>query len=151
MGAICSNDVRDGSVVGQKARSTSDQALQLGRPGGDRLADVAQYHRPTRSHHRLRLLEPCFSGPPIPHINSESAYFLQSLKKINHRCLQMENHGLKSKRHMKMMLRWMRERRMVRIICQHSESGKPNDREFMFTTAPPPRVDREPRADTSAD
>lgn len=63
--------------------------------------------------------------------------------------LQMENHGLKSKRHMKMMLRWMRERRAVRTTCQHGESGNPNDREFLFSVVPP-KVPREPRVTDSA-
>jgi hypothetical protein len=65
----------------------------------------------------------------------------------------MENHGLKSKRHMKMMLRYMRERRTVRLSCRHGEEGKssnPSDKEFLFTVVPP-RVDhREPRDSASA-
>ncbi|XP_024372970.1 uncharacterized protein [Physcomitrium patens] len=53
---------------------------------------------------------------------------------------QMQNHGLKSKRHMKMMLRWMRERRTVKIVVKHGEDGKstnPNDREFLFSVVQP--------------
>ncbi|KAG0580581.1 hypothetical protein KC19_4G184300 [Ceratodon purpureus] len=66
---------------------------------------------------------------------------------------QMENHGLKSKRHMKMMLRWMRERRTVRLICKHGEDGKsadPNEREFLFTVGPP-KIEREPRGSSQRD
>lgn len=41
---------------------------------------------------------------------------------------------------MKMMLRWMRERRTVKIVVKHGEDGKstnPNDREFLFSVVQP--------------
>ncbi|KAG0591062.1 hypothetical protein KC19_1G146300 [Ceratodon purpureus] len=53
---------------------------------------------------------------------------------------QMESHALKSKQHLKMMLRWMRERKTVNVVCQHKgdkKSSNPNDRKFLFSIAPP--------------
>ncbi|XP_078439422.1 thiamine-phosphate synthase isoform X2 [Wolffia australiana] len=38
--------------------------------------------------------------------------------------------GLTSKRHMKILLRWMRERQRLRIICHHSGPQK----QFLYTT-----------------
>jgi hypothetical protein len=52
----------------------------------------------------------------------------------------MENHALKSKQHLKMMLRWMRERKTVNVVCQHKgdkKSSNPSDRKFLFSIAPP--------------
>jgi len=52
----------------------------------------------------------------------------------------MENHALKSKQHLKLMLRWMREKHRVNIVCQHKgdkKSSNPNDRQFLFSIAPP--------------
>lgn len=52
----------------------------------------------------------------------------------------MENHALKSKQHLKTMLRWMREKHRVTIVCQHKgdkKSSSPNDRRFLFQIATP--------------
>ncbi|CAA7397673.1 unnamed protein product [Spirodela intermedia] len=38
--------------------------------------------------------------------------------------------GLTSKRHMKILLRWMRERQKLRMICNHSGDHK----QFLYTT-----------------
>lgn len=57
---------------------------------------------------------------------------------------QMEGNALKSKQHMKMMLRWMRERKTVQIICQHARDKKkstPAERKFLFFLTPPKVVD----------
>ena len=51
---------------------------------------------------------------------------------------------------MKMMLRWMRERRQVRVVCKHGGvEGKsnPNEKEFLFSVVPP-KVEREQSIDT---
>ena len=42
-----------------------------------------------------------------------------------------------------MMLRWMRERKTVNVVCQHKgdkKSSNPNDRKFLFSVAPPKAV-----------
>lgn len=49
-----------------------------------------------------------------------------------------------------MMLRWMRERRQVRVVCKHGGvEGKsnPNEKEFLFSVVPP-KVEREQSIDT---
>ena len=38
--------------------------------------------------------------------------------------------GLKSKRHMKIVLRWMRERQKLRLMCNHVGPHK----QFLYTT-----------------
>jgi len=38
--------------------------------------------------------------------------------------------GLTSKRHMKILLRWMRERQKLRMICHHSGPHK----QFLYST-----------------
>ncbi|KAL6843259.1 hypothetical protein ACP4OV_026972 [Aristida adscensionis] len=54
--------------------------------------------------------------------------------------------GLASKRHMKIMLRWMRERQKLRLICDHDGPHK----QFLYTTwftnpkNAPPRPKGEP-------
>ncbi|KAH8964869.1 hypothetical protein BDL97_04G088000 [Sphagnum fallax] len=50
--------------------------------------------------------------------------------------LQLENSSFRSKRHMKLILRWMRENRRVRKVC-NSIGERPDEREFVFSVEPP--------------
>ncbi|CAK9224653.1 unnamed protein product, partial [Sphagnum troendelagicum] len=47
---------------------------------------------------------------------------------------QLENSSFRSKRHMKLILRWMRENRRVRKVC-NSIGERPDEREFVFSTS----------------
>ncbi|CAM6046348.1 unnamed protein product [Sphagnum compactum] len=49
---------------------------------------------------------------------------------------QLENSSFRSKRHMKLILRWMRENRRVRKVC-NSIGERPDEREFVFSVEPP--------------
>ncbi|XP_038981734.1 uncharacterized protein LOC120110543 [Phoenix dactylifera] len=55
--------------------------------------------------------------------------------------------GLTSKRHMKILLRWMRERQKLRLICNHDGSHK----QFLYTTwfTNPKTMPPRPRKGTS--
>jgi len=49
---------------------------------------------------------------------------------------QLENSGFRSKRHMKLILRWMRENRRVRKEC-NSIGEHPDEKQFVFSVEPP--------------
>jgi hypothetical protein len=50
--------------------------------------------------------------------------------------LQLENSSFRSKRHMKLILRWMRENRRVRKVC-NSIGERPDEKQFVFSVEPP--------------
>ncbi|CAK9208521.1 unnamed protein product [Sphagnum jensenii] len=56
---------------------------------------------------------------------------------------QLENTALRSKRQMKLMLRWMREKRRVKITCNATGKG-PTDKEFLFSLKSPKIVRNKP-------
>jgi hypothetical protein len=56
---------------------------------------------------------------------------------------QLENTALRSKRQMKLMLRWMREKRRVKITCNATGKG-PTDKEFLFSLKLPKTVRNKP-------
>jgi len=49
---------------------------------------------------------------------------------------QLDNSGFRSKRHMKLILRWMRENRRVRKEC-NSIGEHPDEKQFVFSVEPP--------------
>ncbi|KAH8938083.1 hypothetical protein BDL97_16G064100 [Sphagnum fallax] len=56
---------------------------------------------------------------------------------------QLENTALRSKRQMKLMLQWMREKRRVKITCNATGKG-PTDKEFLFSLKSPKIVRNKP-------
>ncbi|KAJ7569367.1 hypothetical protein O6H91_01G075200 [Diphasiastrum complanatum] len=50
-----------------------------------------------------------------------------------------EQAGIKSKRHMKILLRWMKEQQRVRVLCNHLSEDKTDrhNREFMYSAVLP--------------
>jgi hypothetical protein len=56
---------------------------------------------------------------------------------------QLENTALRSKRQTKLMLRWMREKRRVKITCNATGKG-PTDKEFLFSLTSPKIVRNKP-------